>query len=265
MIQTGSQQRSSVFGPFRLACEVIRSGRLGRITKVTVGVGASSDWCHLPEEEMEPGLNWDMWIGQAPMRPYHSALSPRGVHNHFPAWRSYREYAGGGLADMGAHHFDIAQWRSTWISRDPWKSIRPKTPRRRPARRSVYANGVEMYHGGPSGCTFTGTQGTLRIDRGQLSSDPKEIAAEPIADDEVHLFESRDHHRNWVDCIKSREKPVAEVEVGARSVTVCHLFNLAYWNRKSYKYDPKNWCFDNETDNQQLDRQRRDPWQLPVL
>lgn len=265
VIQTGSQQRSSVFGPFRYACEVVRSGRLGRIKKVVVGVGTSSRWCDLPAEEMPPGLNWDMWLGQAPMRPYNSVLSPLGVHRHFPAWRVYREYAGGGLADMGAHHFDIAQWALDMDQSGPVEVHPPEDPKAMTGAKVVYGNGVEMFHGGPSGCTFTGTRGTMYINRGHISSDPKEIATEPIADDEVHLYKSRDHHRNWVDCIKSREKPVAEVEVGARSVAVCHLFNQAYWNRKSYKYDPKKWCFDNETDNQQLDRPRRDPWQLPVL
>ncbi len=265
IVQTGSQQRSSIFGPFRQACEIVRSGRLGQIKKITVGVGAPSKWCDLPEEEMEPGLNWDMWLGQAPKRPYNSALSPRGVHNHFPAWRTYREYAGGALADMGAHHFDIAQWALDMDKSGPVAVHPPEDPEAITGAKVVYANGIEMIHGGPSGCTFTGTRGTMRIDRGHLSSDPKDLAAEPIAADEVHLYNSRDHHRNWVDCIKTRETPVAEVEVGARSVTICHLLNLAYWNRKSYKYDPQNWTFDNEKDNQQLDRPRRDPWQLPKL
>ncbi|MCP4376085.1 MAG: gfo/Idh/MocA family oxidoreductase, partial [bacterium] len=177
----------------------------------------------------------------------------------------YWEYAGGGLADMGAHHFDIAQWALDMDQSGPVEVHPPKDPKANTGAKVVYANGIEMIHGGPSGCTFTGTDGTMRIDRGHLSSDPKAISAEPIADDEVHLFQSRDHHRNWVDCIKSREKPVADVEAGARSVAVCHLLNLAYWNRKSYKYDPKKWRFDNESDNQQLDRERRDPWQLPAL
>ena len=76
VLQTGSQQRSSVFGPFRQAAEIVRSGRLGTIRTVTVGVGGPSQWCDLPAEVMEPGLNWDLWLGPAPMRPYHSALRP---------------------------------------------------------------------------------------------------------------------------------------------------------------------------------------------
>jgi hypothetical protein len=93
VLQTGSQQRSSVFGQFRLACELIRSGRIGTVKTVHVGVGGPSKWCDLPEEPLEAGLDWERWLGQAPMRPYNSVLSPRGMHNHFPNWRGYREYS----------------------------------------------------------------------------------------------------------------------------------------------------------------------------
>ncbi len=122
-----------------------------------------------------------------------------------------------------------------------------------------------MTHGGPSGCTFVGTEGTLRIDRGHLSADPAGAINEPLADDEVHLYESNDHHRNWIDCIRSRKRPVADVEIGARSVTVCHLGNLAYWNGRKLRWDPKHWKFDDAEANEWLDRPRRDPWQLPSV
>ena len=86
-----------------------------------------------PGEEMEPGLDWDLWLGPAPMRPYNSILSPRGVHHHFPDWREYREYAGGGHADMGAHHYDIAQWCLGMDDSGPVE-IMPAGCTRRPAR-----------------------------------------------------------------------------------------------------------------------------------
>ena len=265
VVQTGSQQRSNVYGPFRKACEIVRSGRLGELKRVTVGVGGPSRWCDLPEEPMEPGLDWDFWLGQAPMRPYNSTLSPRGVHKHFPAWRAYREYSGGSLTDMGAHHFDIAQWALGMDESGPVEIHPPGNPNANSGVRLVYPNGVEMIHGGPGGCNFHGANGTLRIDRNHFSSNPPELSAEPIADDEVHLYNSTNHHRDWIDCVVSRKRPVADVEIGARSVTVCHLVSLAYWNQKSYKYDPANWCFDNDEDNKQLDRERRGPWQLPTV
>lgn len=264
VVQTGSQQRSSIFGQFRYACEIVRSGRLGKIQSVTVGVGGPSQWCDLPEEAMEPGLDWNLWLGAAPMRPYHSALSPRGMHNHFPNWRAYREYSGGGHTDMGAHHYDIAQWALGMDESGPVEITPPEDPKATGGVKYRYANGIEMTHGGPSGCFFVGDRGTLHIDRGILKSEPESLAKEPIGKDEVHLFESRGHHRNWIDCIRSRERPVADVEAGARTVTIVHLGNLAYWHHRKLRWDPRAWTFlgDDEA-NKWLDNPRRDPWKLP--
>ena len=266
VLQTGSQQRSSVFGQFRLACELVRSGRIGKVKTVHVGVGGSSKWCDLPGERMEPGLDWNLWLGQAPERPYNSALSPRGKHNHFPAWRSYREYSGGSMTDMGAHHFDIAQWALGMDQSGPIHIIPPENPQATRGAKFIYENGAEMFHGGTSGCTFVGTHGTLYIDRGKLSSQPEAIVRQPLAASEVHLYESPGHHRDWINCIRSRKRPVADVEIGARSVTVCHLGNLAYWYRRKLQWDPENWRFVNDDEaNQWLDRVRRGPWHLPSV
>jgi predicted dehydrogenase len=267
VLQTGSQQRSSVFGPFRQACEFVRSGRIGEIKRVTVGVGGPSKWCDLPEEPLEPGLDWNMWQGPAPERPYNSILSARGgISKPWPQWRSYREYSGGGHTDMGAHHYDIAQWALGMDESGPVEIIPPEDPTKGTGVRFIYANGVEMTHGGPDGCTFTGTDGTLRIDRGHLSCDPADAIKEPLADDEVHLYNSPGHHRDWINCIRQRKRPVADVEIGARSVTVCHLGNLAYWHGRTLQWDPRNWDFgDDQEANGWLDYDRRDPWQLPAV
>ncbi|WP_165219528.1 Gfo/Idh/MocA family protein [Aquisphaera insulae] len=266
VFQTGSQQRSNVFGDFRQAAEIIRSGRLGQIVAVTVGVGGPSRPCNLPEEPMEPGLDWDLWLGPAPKRPYNAILSPRGVHKHFPDWRQYCEYAGGAHADMGAHHYDIAQWCLGMDQSDPVEIIPPLDPHAGHGVTYRYANGVTIIHGGPSGCTFTGTNGTLRIDRGHLSSDPEKIVKAPLKADEVHLEKSPGHHRNWLDCIRSRKRPLADVEIGARSVAITILGNLAYWNGRTLRWDPKKWEFVGDPEaNRWLDRERRDPWQLPTI
>jgi predicted dehydrogenase len=266
VLQTGSQQRSSVFGPFRRAAEIVRSSRLGKIQTVTVGVGGPSKWCDLPGETMEPGLDWNLWLGPAPLRPYNSALSPRGVHNHFPAWRNYREYAGGGHADMGAHHYDIAQWCLGMDESGPVEIIPPDDPQATTGVKYLYDTGVVMTHGGPSGCVFKGTAGTLHIDRGHLSSKPEAIVKEPLGAGEVHLYESPGHHRDWINCIRSRRRPVADVEIGARSVAVVILGNLAYWHHRKLRWDPKRWEFvDDREARKWLDRERRDPWRLPEV
>ncbi len=265
VFQTGSQQRSNVFGPFREAVEIIRSGRLGQIQCVTVGVGGPSKWCDLPGEDAEPGLDWDRWLGPAPMRPYNAILSPRGVHKHFPDWRAYREYAGGGHSDMGAHHYDIAQWCLGMDESGPVEIIPPLDPKAGHGVIYRYANGVTMIHGGKSGCTFTGSEGTLRIDRDHLSSDPAKIVKEPLKSSEAHLPSSAGHHRNWIDCIRSRKRPVADVEIGSRSVAIPILGNIAYWNHAVLHWDPKKWEFKDADANKWLDYERRDPWKLPTL
>ncbi len=132
--------------------------------------------------------------------------------------------------------------------------------------RYIYGNGIVMTHGGPGGCVFTGTNGTLRIDRGHLSSNPESIVKEPLGEKDVHLYESPGHHRDWINCIRSRKRPVADVEIGARSVAITILGNLAYWNRRKLQWDPQKWQFiGDEQANGWMDRERRDPWKLPQV
>ena len=262
VFQTGSQQRSS--REFRYACELVRNGRIGKVLRVNVNVGGPSRWCDLPAEKLEPGLDWDRWLGPAPERPYNSVLSPRGVHNHFPNWRAYREYSGGGMTDWGAHHFDIAQWGLGMDQSGPVEVTPPEDPKATRGVKFIYANGVEVIHGPGGGVNFVGTKGEITVNRGRLSSKPESIIKEPIGKDEVHLYRSPGHRRDWLNCIRSRKRPICDVEIGARSVTVCHLGNLAYWNHRRLRWDPQHWQFvDDAEANRWLDRERRDPYQLP--
>jgi len=200
------------------------------------------------------------------MRPYHSALSPRGMHNHFPSWRSYREYSGGAHADIGAHHYDIVQWALDMDQSGPVEVTPPDDPNATQGVKFRYASGVEMIHGGLSGCFFTGTKGTLHIDRGVLTSEPAGIVEEPLGQNEVHLYRSPGHHRDWIDCVRFRKRPLCDVEIGARTAAIIHLGNLAYWNHRKLKWDPKRWQFNDDNEaNSWRDRPRRDPWRLPSV
>jgi predicted dehydrogenase len=264
VMQTGSQQRSSQ--EFRVACELVRSGRIGKVQKVYAAVGGPSKWCDLPEEPMEPGLEWDRWLGQAPKRPYSSVLSPRGVHDNFPAWRNYREYSGGGMTDWGAHHFDIAQWGLGMDDSGPVEIIPPEDPKATSGLRFVYENGVELVHGGPGGVVFVGTEGEIFVDRGRSSSKPDTILKQPLGEKDVHLYRSQGHQRDWLDCIRTRKDPICPVEVGARSVTVCHLGNIAYWEHRKLRWDPKAWRFvGDEEANRWIGREQRAPYELPKI
>ena len=130
VFQTGSQQRSNVFGPFREAAEFIRSGRLGTIQTVTIGVGGPSRWCDLPAEEMEPGLNWDLWLGPAPMRPYNSTLSPRGVHSTSPTGAPTASTPTAGTPTWGRTITTSPSGAWAWMNRDRSRLSRRSIPKR---------------------------------------------------------------------------------------------------------------------------------------
>ncbi len=129
IFQTGSQQRSD--NNFRYACELVRNGHIGKIQRVEVGVGGPPRPCNLPGEEMEPGLDWERWLGAAPQRDYSSVLSPRGVHNHFPSWRNFSEYGGGGMTDWGCAPF---RHRAVGIGYGPIGTDRNRPSREPPGR-----------------------------------------------------------------------------------------------------------------------------------
>ncbi len=288
VFQTGSQQRSS--REFRVACALVRNGVIGKVNKVMAGFNGPAKWCDLPEETMEPGLDWNMWLGPAPMRPYNSILAPRGVHTHFPLWREYWEYGGGYVTDWGAHHVDIAQW-GLGVDADsgPVEMIPPadwKTAQFGGKLR--YANGVELEHIKENGVTFFGENGTIYVNRGvcQFIINGKEVAlfkaaknAQPpetplakqldaveqefLPDPKVKLYSSDDHKADWIKCIRSRQRPIADVEIGARTVTACHLLNMVYRYGQVVKWNPEQMEFAaGSGDPKWLTREYRDEWKV---
>jgi predicted dehydrogenase len=262
VFQTGSQQRDEFEGRFRLAVELVRNGRIGQVLTVHVGVSDPAVPCDLPEQPVPDGTDWDFWLGPAPQRGYNEVLCPKGVHNHFPAWRNYREYGGGGLADMGAHHFDIAQWALDMDGSGPVK-VEPPEGKAVHGLKFTYANGVEMVHGGPSGCTFIGTNGMIYVDRPVIQSQPESILKEPLGDKAKQVYHATNHRKNWLECIRSRKETIAPAEVGHRSATVCHLGNIGYWLRRPLRWDPEKERFvgDDEA-NRLADGSMREPWKL---
>ncbi len=260
VFQTGSQQRTEFNGLFRKAVEYVRSGRIGRVRTVRVGVGGPARPCDLAAEPTPAGVDWEMWNGPSPARAFSSVLCPTGIHHHFPAWRNFREYAGGGLADMGAHHFDIAQWALNMDHSGPTEIHPPE--RGDTGLRFVYANGIEMFHGGPSGCTFEGSEGKIYVDRGRIESTPAPILQQPLAPGDFHLPQVANNQRqNWLDCIRSRQRPVADVEIGARSAQVCQLANIGYQLRRTLRWDPEREEFlRDEAANRLRSRENRAPW-----
>jgi predicted dehydrogenase len=278
VLQTGSMQRS--MQEFRTTVELIRNGVIGKIQRAEVAVWGPAIPCNLPAEPQEPGLDWNRWLGPAPVRPYNSILSPRGVADHFPRWRRYREYGGGGITDWGAHHFDIVQWALDMDDSGPVEFFPAPEPNATSGVRFVYANGTEVVHtgiqdGGPNGIWFHGSEGKIYVTRKEFKLwTGNEQKADSVADldsvDEHFLgakakrvYNCHDHHGDWLQCIHTRKRPIADVEIGARTVTLCDLVDQTYYHGEHFKWDPAKNNFANGTGNQKwLDVEYRDPWKL---
>lgn len=272
IFQTGSQQRSEFGGHFRKAVEYVWNGRIGKLHTIRIGVGGPSRPCKLPAEATPPGTDWDAWLGPAPERPYHSELCPKGVHGHFPNWRSYQEFAGGQVADMGAHHFDIAQWAMKMDGSGPVKIIPPEKSRDR-GLRFIYASGIVMIHNefekGKDGkeihadCVFEGTDGTILVSRGGIRSLPDAILKEPLGDKAERVYPSNNHFGNWLSCIRSGKPAICPASVGHRSASICHLGNIGYHLGRKLTWDPAAEQFvDDDKANKELTREPRSKWKL---
>jgi len=183
------------------------------------------------------------------------------------------------MTNFGAHHLDIAQWAlgrddsgpstiegTAKFNQDGWYEV-PESSR----ILFTYDDGVTivceqgMKGSARSGVTFEGTEGTLYVTRGKLESKPGDIIKQPLKAGDVHLYESQNHHANWLDCIKSRKAPIADVAIGHRSATVCHLGNIAVRTGRKIRWDPKaEQILDDPGAAEMLKRPYRSPWRLTV-
>jgi len=260
VVQAGSQSRSS--GRIRFGCEVIRQGRIGEVREVHVTCGPPSVPCNLPAEAVPDYLDWNLWLGPAPWRPYHSRIHPKW-------FRAWSDYSGGGMTDWGAHHFDIAQWALGMDHTGPVEII-PPDGQDNEFLTLKYANGVVVRHTGHDvgqGVTFFGSEGraNLMAVSGRTSYEPEELGRE-CHDEEARgndPLANKGHYANFLDCIRTRRKPAADVEIGCRTVTVCHLANIAHALGRPLRWDPVKEEFPNDAQaNRFLSRAHRGPWQI---
>jgi predicted dehydrogenase len=263
VLQTGSMQRS--MKEFRIACELVRNGCIGKIKSVECTFSGPPVPCTLPEEASEPGLDWNMWLGPAPLRPYNSILSPRGVHNFYPSWRSYKEYGTGGVGDWGAHHLDIAQWGLGMDNSGPVE-IRFIDGQ----ATLVYAGGITVTRAENGfGVHFFGSDGEVMVNRGTLkvivngktiaeyigkeskdtSCEAEVLKAEQalLKGAKIKLYESTSHTDDFLSCVVKRSKPITSEEIGGRSVICCHLMNQLYFHNAAMKWDPDRFSFTGGT------------------
>jgi predicted dehydrogenase len=283
VLQTGSMQRSS--SEFRVACELVQNGAIGKVQTVECSFGGPPVPCNLGEEAMEPGLDWNLWVGPAPMRPYNSILSPRGIHQGFPHWRNYIEFGGGMVTDWGAHHLDIAQWGLGMDASGPVEILPPPNRGDKNGSKLVYANGITVKHVNGFGVDFNGTDGQVRVNRGKfvferggktvacyrgkedqdtnLTQQVRKAQDEFLKDAKVKLYVSSNHVGDFLACMKSRQQPITSAQVGGHSVICCHLMNLAYLNHQKIQWDPQKLAFARGSgDPKWLTRDYRSPWKV---
>lgn len=268
VFQTGSQQRSEL-GKFRLACELVQNGRIGKIKKIETRIGNPDKGGPFKTEPAPEGLDWNFWLGQTPEVPF----TKERCHYQFRWWYAY---SGGKMTDWGAHHNDVAQWALGMDDSGPVKvtAIKGEAPgieNGYDCHRDFevvfeYANGVPVHcmAAGENGVHFEGENGWIFVSRGALkASDPK-IISEPLGADAKRLQASPSHMGNFLGNIKSRGRCCADVEIGHRSATVCHLGNIAlrFAMGKPLTWDPKAEKFNDTAMNQHVSREMRGPWKL---
>jgi len=288
IFQIGSQQRSTV--QFRYAAELVRNGRIGQIKTVEVGLPGDPSGEVEPEMPVPKNLNYDMWLGSTPVVYYTEKRVHPQVGYARPGWLRCEQFGAGMITGWGAHHIDSAHWgmdteltgpveiwgtaefpkSGLWDVHGPFKT------------EALYANGVHMIVSGdfPNGIKFIGTNGWIFVSRGNervtasdpvaklndstalQSSDPK-IIKSVIGPTEIHLPESKEHHLNWLESVKSRKPPIAPVEVAHRSCSACLLHHAAMKLKRKLYWDPAKERFKNDEEaNAMLSRPQRAPYAI---
>jgi len=289
ILQIGSQQRSAV--QFRYAAELVRNGRIGDLQRVEVGLPIDHDGGEKKPMPVPDWFNYEMWLGSTPYVYYtETRVHPQQGYGR-PGWLCCRQFCAGMIAGWGAHHIDSAHWamnteytgpvevwghgdfldRGLWDVHGAFKT------------EALYANGVRMTISGDftNGIKFYGTKGWIFVSRGNeqvtqsdpgaklkdaaalAASDPRMIQS-VIGQDEIHLYESKEQHGNWLDCIVSRANPISPIEMGHRANTTCLLHDIAMLLKRKLYWDPVAERFKNDDEaNALLSRPQRAPYILP--
>jgi len=285
ILQTGSQQRSD--GQFRLACELVRNGRIGKLAQIWVGLPAGLRGGPFKSQPAPEGLNWDFWQGQTPNVDYVKERC------HF-SFRYWWDYSGGTMTDWGAHHNDIALWAMGLDHSGPvtieGKSLVEMIPGGYTASSEyrveyAYANGVKhicesittdsptggylkepepgKFH---NGLKFDGADGWIFVTRGSIQASKPELLKEPLPSGAERLPVSNNHMENFFDSVRSRQLPICDIEIGHRSVSVCHLGVIAIRLGRKLTWDPAKEEFVGDAEaNSCLVREMRKPWTYEMV
>ena len=301
ILQIGSQQRSNK--EFRRACELVRSGRIGQLKTIEVRLPGDPPGGNPNPMPVPKNLNYDAWLGSTPDVPYtldrvHPQTKADGTADYNrPGWLRCEQFGAGMITGWGSHHFDIAHWAMDTEYTGPIE-ISASTTFPAPGSglwnvhgpyfsEMLYANGVivkgmEEGPNKPNGLLFTGTEGWIFVSRGGervTDSDPVKVDSAGVekgplsasdakilgelTDDDVHLYVSENHTRNWLDSIRTRALNIAPAEVAHRSCSVCLLQQIAMHLKRKLYWDPRNERFKNDDEaNNWLSRPERPPYAI---
>ena len=253
IFQAGTQQRSEYGGKFRLACELVRNERIGKLKSIYAyrdGGGFSFPAGFGQARPVPDELDWDLWLGPVPWVPHDG-----DVNAH--------RFGFGGI-NWGQHHYDIVQWA---LDADRTGPVEIYLEGGNAAYR--YANGVIVYGrpypgeqvGATGGASFVGTEGRIAVDRDKLVAYPPEIAKKPLRPDDLHIYKSDSHSGNFLECIRTRRRPICDVETAHRAASVMLLGGIAQKLKRSLKWDPQQERFINDKQaNRMLGNALRAPW-----
>ncbi len=277
VFQVGTQRRSSA--EHRIACALVRDGRIGKVETVSCQNFAAPWECKFPPQSVPGELDWDVWCGQTEPVPFHQDIF---IQRARPGWISLRPYSGGELTGNGVHALDLVQWAlgtddtgpvEVWSEGGKLEPLVYTVPEDRGRGNAHcgrghevtfrYASGVTVkMDSGPFAGKYVGEKGTIEIGAGSVKSNPPEIVQEALT--KAEGLPRVSHLQNWIECIKSRERPSADIEIGHRATVICHLGNIARWVGRKLQWDPENEVLLNDDEaNTYLERPMRKPYQLP--
>lgn len=267
--QTGSWQRSQAH--FRFACELVRNGRIGKVVKIEVGLPTGSPCGPVQFKDPPPELDYDFWIGPSRWAPYCD------LRTHWN-WRWQLDYGGGQLMDWIGHHADIANWGMGWDDTGP---IQIEGSGNYPDQGiwdaattyyfvATYRGGVEMHvaNGGNrgirGGTRWIGENGDwVWVDRGGIDASPKKLLQEHIGPDEIQLFRSPGHHREFLDCVKTRRSTITPAETAHRAASIGHLGQIAMILGRRIRWNPDTEeIIGDPAASRMLSTPMRSPWHI---
>ena len=264
VFQVGPQQRS-IPAPI-YACEFVRAEKLGKIREVHVTNNRTSrDW-ELPGEPMPDGLDWEFWLGPSAKHPFHSKIFNVSRQANWFGWMAFKPWSGGMMTSWGAHGMDLMQWGLGMDASGP-SEVEPLGEGLTCELQYKYPNDVvvKLDEAPQGGAIFVGEKGSVTVACGMVTWDPPELG-EDAPESIASLFPGATapiHTRQWLKCVRSRQTPTCDVEVGHRTATACHVGNIARWLGRKVRWDPVSETFlgDDEA-NAMLSRPMREPWHL---